>query len=58
MASNPKNKDTLFFPTDKIVENKVPLFFGLEIKWMGYGRVLGLISEGVYEALLKKCATG
>ena len=35
--SPPKNKGTLFSPTFKIEENKVPLFFGLEIKWRGYG---------------------
>ena len=37
MTSNPKDKDTLFYPTFKVEENKVPLFFGLEVKWMGYG---------------------
>ena len=30
-------KDTLFFPTLNIEENKVPLFFGLEIKWVVCG---------------------
>ena len=37
MTSNPKNKDTLFSQTFKIEENKVPLIFGLEVKWMDYG---------------------
>ena len=36
MTSYPNYKDTLFYPTFKIEENKVPLFFGLEVKWMGY----------------------
>ena len=35
MTSNPKYKDTLFPPTFRI-EDGVPLFFGLEVKWMGY----------------------
>ena len=30
-----KNKDTFFSPTFKIEENKVPLFFRLEVKCMG-----------------------
>ena len=37
MTSNLKNKDTLFFPTFNIEENKVPLFFGLEALSTGYG---------------------
>ena len=39
MTYNPKNKDTLFSPTFKIEESNVPLFFGLEVKWMGYGHL-------------------
>ena len=34
MTSNPKNKDSLFYPTIKI---EVRLFFGLAAKWIGYG---------------------
>ena len=37
MTSNSKDKATLCSPTFKFEENKVPLFFGLEVKWMGYG---------------------
>ena len=36
MTSYQKN-DNLFSPTLKIEENKVPLCFGLELKWMGHG---------------------
>ena len=36
MTSDPKNKDTLFSHTFKMEGNKVPLFFGLEVKWMDY----------------------
>ena len=32
-------KDTLLSPTFKIEENNIPLFFGLEVKWMGYGHL-------------------
>ena len=38
MTFNPKNKDTLFSRTFKIEENKVLLFFGLEVIWMGNGQ--------------------
>ena len=29
--------ETLFSPTFKTEENKVPLFLGLEVKWVGGG---------------------
>ena len=29
---------TLFSPTFKVEENKVPLFLGSEVKWMGQGK--------------------
>ena len=32
MTSNLENKDTLFYPTFKVEENKALLVFGLEIK--------------------------
>ena len=36
LTSNPKNKGTLFYSIWKVGENKVSLFFGLEVKWMGH----------------------
>ena len=35
-APNPKNKDTLFSPTFKVVEKKVPLFFGFGTSGLRY----------------------
>ena len=37
MTSDSKFKRTLFSQTFKIEENKVPLFFRLEVKWMKVG---------------------
>ena len=49
MTSNPKNKDTLFPPTFKIEENKVPLIFGSEVKWMVQG-----LSEFTRDIILRR----
>ena len=37
MTYYPENKNTLFSPTLKMEENKLPLFFGSEAKWMSHG---------------------
>ena len=37
MTSNAKTRKLLLSPTFKIEENKVLLFFGLKVTWMGYG---------------------
>ena len=39
-ASNLKTKGTLFPPTLKVEEKKVPLFFGLEAPGLRYGHFL------------------
>ena len=49
MTSKPENADTSLFPTFKIEENKVPFFFGLDVKLMGFDHfeLLKILSLGI-----------
>ena len=57
MTSYPKNNYTLFSPTFKIEENKVPLLCWLVVKQMGYGH-FEFSQDFVFRCLRDKSRNG